>query len=291
MEFDTDPYKGDNFFGSITSRQVGQVTIYNVKAQPHNAHHPKPIAFSGENTYIVAALQIQGECHVFQGGRSVIMEPGDFTLLDTSQAFDLKCPKPMEHYTLRIPWDKMRQDLISPEKITGTAIRGSDGIGAIASGFLRSFVENSSKLNETEVNSLTYTLVGILNTAAFSHIGKQVRETSESHDFQLQQIRLYLEENLREQDLSAEKVAMAHGITTRYLHKLFEVENISFNRFIWDRRIEHCKRDLENPYMIGKSISDIAYSWGFNSSSHFSRLFKKQYSISPRALRKSVNKS
>ncbi len=291
MEFDTAPYKGSNFFGSISSRQVGQITIYNVKAQPHNAHHPKPISFNEKSTYIVVALQIEGVCHVSQDGRNITLQPGDFTILNTARAFDLKCPQQMEQYSLRLPWDRMRQDLISPEKITGTAIKGSSGIGAIASRFLRDFVENSSQLNETEVNSLTYSLIGILNTAALSRMGKEARETSESHDFQLQQIRLYIEENIKDQEISAEKVAVAHGITTRYLHKLFEIENTSFSRFIWDRRLEHCRRDIENPYMLGQFISEIAYSWGFNSSSHFSRLFKKRYNISPRTLRNTIKKT
>ncbi len=285
MEFDTEEYGGQKFFGAMVSQRVGSITIHEVKAQAHNVHHAKPIGLSAESPYIVVILQALGEGYVSQGGHDVVLHPGDFTLVDTRKAFDLKFPGPMKEFLVQIPWDAIRQDLISPDRIAGLAIQGSKGIGLVASTLLSSFIKEAPSLNPPEVSSLTRLIIEILNTAALSYLDESARESSGCQAYQLHQIRLYLKEHLREADLTAAKIAEAHGITRRYLHKLFVAEGISVGRLIWESRLERCRRDLENPYFSGKSITEIAYSWGFSSSSHFSRIFKERFHKSPREIR------
>jgi AraC-like DNA-binding protein len=285
MEVETDEYGGQAFFGAMVSQQVGPVTIYEIKAQAHNVHHPKPTDPSDKQTFIVVMVMALGEGHVAQGGHNVVLNPGDITLLDSARGFDLRFPEPVKVSLLQVPWDAIRQDLISPQRITGLAIPGGEGIGCVVSNFLRTFIQQAPRLSLPEASSLTRSLIETLNTAALSYLDKSARESTDGRAFQLHQIRLYVEEHLRETDLSVEKIAEAHSITERYLHKLFEAERISVGRLIWERRLERCKRDLEHPYFAGKSITEIAYSWGFSSSSHFSRVFKERFRKSPREIR------
>jgi AraC family transcriptional regulator, positive regulator of tynA and feaB len=288
MEFDTDEYIGQKFFGAMVSQQVGSITIHEIKAQAHNVHHTKPTRFSGEVPYIVVILQAFGEGYIAQGGHDVVLQPDDFVLIDTTKAFELKFPGPMKEFLIQIPWDTVRQDLLSPERITGLAIKGDKGIGRIVSNFLSSFIQEAPSLNATEVSSLTRSIIESLYIAALSYLDDSARESSGCQALQLHQIRLYLEEHLRDAHLTIDKIAEAHGISQRYLHKLFEAEGASIGRLIWERRLVRCRRDLENPFFSGKSITEIAYSWGFNSSSHFSRIFKERFNKSPREIRKAA---
>jgi AraC-like DNA-binding protein len=54
--------------------------------------------------------------------------------------------------------------------------------------------------------------------------------------------------------------------------------------YIWRARLQHCRQELEN--YGGKTITDVAFSWGFSSSSHFSRVFRKCFGVSPSAIHK-----
>ena len=45
-------------------------------------------------------------------------------------------------------------------------------------------------------------------------------------------------------------------------------------------------RTAYNPSIFSFSLTDIAYRMGFNSSSHFSTVFRKKYGMSPSELRK-----
>ncbi len=59
-------------------------------------------------------------------------------------------------------------------------------------------------------------------------------------------------------------------------------------RYIRQRRLENCRKDLLDPIQIGARISDIAFRWGFNDLSHFSRVFKQRYDYSPKDYRQKM---
>ena len=63
---------------------------------------------------------------------------------------------------------------------------------------------------------------------------------------------------------------------------MFEDEDQTLDRFIWQMRLERCSEALRNAAGRRISVSEIAFAWGFNSSAHFCRAFKAQYEMSPR---------
>jgi AraC-like DNA-binding protein len=86
--------------------------------------------------------------------------------------------------------------------------------------------------------------------------------------------------------LDAQTVAEAVGLSPRYINKLFEVEDTSLMRYIWNTRLEYCAKELADPVCSITRISDIAMKWGFNDMSHFSRAFRDSFDMSPRDWRK-----
>ncbi len=95
-----------------------------------------------------------------------------------------------------------------------------------------------------------------------------------------------IEIRLSDPDLSLQQVALEHGISPRYLQKLFESVGDSFGHCVKTRRLERCRLDLGSPLHAQKSISEILFQWGFNDSASFSRAFRDQYGVSPRQYRK-----
>ncbi|WP_081467111.1 helix-turn-helix domain-containing protein [Burkholderia ambifaria] len=55
-------------------------------------------------------------------------------------------------------------------------------------------------------------------------------------------------------------------------------------RWIRDRRLKVCYRELCAAAGT-KTVTDVAYRWGFNDAAHFSRTFKQAFGVSPRSLR------
>ena len=75
--------------------------------------------------------------------------------------------------------------------------------------------------------------------------------------------------------LSIDQIADALHCGKRNLHKVFSHDGTTISDFIWRLRLERCRDDLAAPTCAWKSITEIAFSWGFNSSTHFSKAFKE----------------
>lgn len=52
----------------------------------------------------------------------------------------------------------------------------------------------------------------------------------------------------------------------------------------WSNR-SHAERWSREPCHAGRSITEIAFSYGFSNASHFSRAFKLQFGMRPKAYR------
>jgi len=85
--------------------------------------------------------------------------------------------------------------------------------------------------------------------------------------------------------LSLQSVAARHGITPRYLQKLFEREGVSFTEFVRDKRLESAYRMLTSPRFAQMNIAEIAYEAGFNDLSHFNRSFRARCGATPSDVR------
>jgi AraC-like DNA-binding protein len=92
---------------------------------------------------------------------------------------------------------------------------------------------------------------------------------------------------LRDPDLSIDQISITLGCTKRYLHMLFSDRGMTVSDYIWRARLLNCRQELEK--QGGKTITDVAFSWGFSSSSHFSRVFRNYFGIAPSSIHKAQN--
>jgi AraC-like DNA-binding protein len=99
-------------------------------------------------------------------------------------------------------------------------------------------------------------------------------------------IKTFARLNLGNPELSVELIAEAVGLSARQIHRLFANEEMSLMRWVWVQRLEQCYRELVQDGSGKRTISEIAYAWGFNDQAHFSRTFRKHFGVSPRSLRR-----
>ena len=98
---------------------------------------------------------------------------------------------------------------------------------------------------------------------------------------QLSRIKAYIQEHLHDRRLGPAIVASAFGVSTRYVHTLFEGEPLTVGRYIRSLRVHACRRALESQARSDASLTDVALNLGFYDLSHMSRCFREEFGTSP----------
>jgi AraC-like DNA-binding protein len=80
-------------------------------------------------------------------------------------------------------------------------------------------------------------------------------------------------------------LAARHGITPRYLHKLFEDDDMTCGQYVLDQRLALAYRRLRDPRLAGRTVSSIAHDAGFGDLSYFNRTFRHRYGVTPSGAR------
>jgi AraC-like DNA-binding protein len=124
----------------------------------------------------------------------------------------------------------------------------------------------------------TLTIGATRDTAAVA-AGRGVRAA------RLRTIKADIEANLHRRELSLTAVVARHGISARYVRKLFNDEGTSFSAFVLDTRLAQAYRILSDPRFSGRAISTVAFECGFGDLSYFNRAFRRRYQASPSEIR------
>ena len=111
-------------------------------------------------------------------------------------------------------------------------------------------------------------------------------QQKDSEPAQITRARQFIEANSQE-DLSLAAVAKQAGMSTFYFCKMFKkVTGVNFARYVSCVRVEKAKNLLLNP---NYRVSEIAFEVGFQSLTHFNRIFKSIAGQSPTEYRRHLS--
>lgn len=86
-------------------------------------------------------------------------------------------------------------------------------------------------------------------------------------------------------ELSIHALAMRHGVTARYVQRLFEESGTTFTLYVAEQRLTLAYKALRRRASAHALISTIAYDCGFSDVSHFNRLFRQRFGCTPSDVR------
>lgn len=225
------------------------------------------------------------------GNRTVIVEAGDVTVADSATAVTITTQEPYSTIGLTVPASLLRTFIPDPEKIVGVRFSGKSGFTKIVASMLLTMWEYAESGNIDAIGTeVANNLLAILATCcqmSGDRWGMQNAELLEKQE----KIKKVINQNLHRPDLCVGELAKQFGYSMRYVQRLFSEEDCTVSKYIRRQRLEGCKRQLADAAWLHHSITEIAFSWGFNSSAHFSRVFKEEYGVSAREHRKQALKT
>lgn len=284
IALDTVRGSGGGFGGHVTAHPLAGVNVTTISSSRQRISRGRAeISRAPEQVYFLN-LQMRGRCRMSQGGRSVLLDPGEFSVVDSTEPYLCDyCSDDWEQFSFRIPRHLLRPLLAHPDYATATKVVSKGGIGTVVIDHLTSVARNAEQLSAS-ADQVTSSMIGLIALSLGS--SAEVRETGRGNARKAlcASVTQHIERNIADPDLSPAKVAARLNVSPRYIHKVLEEEGRSFGRLILDGRLERCAKDLAaDP---GSSISDVALRWGFNDVSHFSKTFRQRFGTTPRDFRR-----
>ncbi len=284
VHLDASPVEDRPFFGTIDTHTLSYVQFSDVRScGQHVVRSKRQISKTTEDYYLVS-FQIAGRGEISQDGRTAYLQAGQYALYDSTRPYTLNFTDKFEQLVVQLPREQLRRQVTTPENITATAISGQAGLGKVTYDFVQSMYGELNKVDARLTDHLAHTTTNLLATS-LSEAVLDLPQRPHHHTVKIMEIKAFIQQHLAESNLSIERIAKTFSLSPRYLHTLFQQEETTLAQFIRDSRLEQCRRALSDPTQAHRTITDIAFSWGFNNTAHFSQRFKKRYGISPRRYR------
>jgi AraC-like DNA-binding protein len=273
------------FNATLATRPVSFLRTHHIVGSGHKARRSKSNAGALPDC-IKLLLQVRGRCRVDQEGRTAELRPGVWCIYDSWRPYSLANAGEVEQIVVQIPREQILDRSFARLTEPFLADPAQSSMAYIAASFIRSYA-HPSLVSDDGDEFLAETTIGLLRRVLHSNL-VQRRSAHTPSSLLRARIKQYIVVHLNDPDLSIDRIASAMGCSKRYLHQVFAGEDVTIERHIWRLRIEHCCEALVERGQSEKSISAVAFDWGFNSSAHFSRLFKSQVGIAPTSYRRNM---
>jgi AraC-like DNA-binding protein len=242
---------------------------------------------------LLVAVNLSGRTIAQLRNREFALLDGDAVLMTRdSVSLNFTHPMPVSFLGFRVP-----RDAIAPlaGNIDDALVRmvpaGSEAIKLLVT-YARAVAEEQpldtpglQRLVATHIHDLVALAVGATRD------GHAIAKERGIRAARLRAIMSDVTANLRDSDLTVAAVAQRQRVTPRYLHKLFEGEELTFSTFVLNQRLSRAHRMLCDPRFSDRSISSVAFDVGFGDLSYFNRTFRRRYGATRSDIRHSARRN
>jgi AraC family transcriptional activator of tynA and feaB len=274
------------FDAELSIGQLGPVRLARLHADSYSVERSRKHINRNAPRLYSFLLQAKGSSTFQHCGHEAQLDEGDFVLVDTGLPHYFLTKEEATTIMVRVQPDVLREYLPTPEQFCGLQLGKAVGFTATVAAMVQSLSDQISRGTGTayeervaryllEMISMSYTM-GFEGSSRGSAVAWQ-RQSD---------IIRYIEDNLRDPQLSQASIASGLRLSPRYLRTVFSISGEKMSAYILRRRLEECARQMRNPAWNGHTLTEIAFSWGFNSAAHFTHSFRDQFGIAPRDYRR-----
>lgn len=287
----------------FVTRPSGQVGAFRGRIIHHNAlglayssietnarsTHRGPDTASRPDRHHCLILQIRGRSTVRQGSRTTILGPSDMALLSPVDDCEIVNSGAIRQLSFYVPEAILFDQIGSTDLPGAVSIPSASAVGSLLSTLLTHIHSRSTELGALEAPALDSVLASLVRPLV-----ERARDTACIEPIivpdvvNMLTVCRYIDANLRNANLSPRYLAKALGCSVRHLHRLFDGSGTTVAAYIKQKRLQAVAADLRTNCDSADSITEIALRWGFPEFTHFSRSFRTEFGLSPRAFRSEV---
>jgi AraC-like DNA-binding protein len=285
LRVDTNSPNPTDYEGFLNKSALGSAVLSEVflSAQKITRNHQHIARLDKDCFYIM--FPSKGSLLVEQAGKQEMSTPGTAVLFDAALPYHLSCRDYLQSMYVEMP-RSILIDRCPIDKLESVpALNFADGLGWAVAEFCKLLSFEADSIGNDVAPKVVAEIADLLALCIDAELKRKPTGESLSNKFRLQSLKSYIASRLGDPDLSPEVIAKDNGISVRYLHYLFKGTGKSVSEWVREQRLEKCHQKLTSTKFDDDSITGIAFSLGFNSSSHFTRLFKQKFGMPPRYIR------
>ncbi|MEU4925351.1 helix-turn-helix domain-containing protein [Streptomyces yokosukanensis] len=267
---------GRPWAGELTAERLGALQIATEEFGPGTILRSARSVAADPSTHILVRLQLEGTALLLQDGRTAELRPGQLAFHDARRPYRIVLPHRQRARVLMLPRALLRLEEGQLSAVTATVVDDTgEGAAALMLPLLRGLVDEVIRVDTVRRDDLARIAAEILATLALEQVSSRPAPAL------WERITASVQARLQDPGLAPQDIADQHGISLRYLHRLFQLQGTTVNAWVRTRRLEAAREELAQSGAAHRSIAAVAARWGFTNPSHFSRTFRETYGMSP----------
>ncbi|AJA09488.1 hypothetical protein SKP52_13000 [Sphingopyxis fribergensis] len=231
----------------------------------------------------LVVLGIAGEAALRQEGRVARIKRGSLAIVDSSKTYEVEVASAWKAIWLKVPRSAIETRLFTYRDWLGRALSTDTGLGFAANRMIHACLHASKALRDDEARVLAGNVLDIV-AATFTHAAGDEDDSatrSRHTEMMFNRVNRFVDQHLRNSNLGPAVISAGCGISERYLRQLFASHGTTMTAAIRSKRLEECRRMLNSYGRHAPSITQVAFSMGFENISSFNRAFKAYFGLTP----------
>jgi AraC-like DNA-binding protein len=259
---------------SLISFEVGSLAV------SHERRH-----FEASAEELILVRQVRGGLTLEHNGREVSIDPGHMTLIDPRMTYSARLAADSSVLVVKFPRRNLIARVGRPDSFIACQLKPERGEIGLLSQLLDILPQHTENLDAT-ASRVADQVLDLMAVALSKSGGGSVPRVSSPRAVLGMQLRAAVDRFLNDHTITSESIARSAGISLRYANAILRDEDTSVGRLLQSRRLERCRQVLADPMQLQRTISSIAFAWGFSDMTHFGRCFRKSFGLLPSEYRR-----
>jgi len=280
VRLDIEPVKGTSFHAEGALLSLPGAAFASVTTTPVRVSRTQEL-IAGDMADMMFLIIADTPLHIDQNGREQFLEAGDAIFVRGGERSLIQSSDRTRFINISVPADDLTPSLGGRRDPSMTVVsRENDPLGLLL-GYVRllharreSLPDTLGRLAAGHIRDLMAAMIG-----TEPEYGPPARERGGVRAARLKAIKADIGGRICEPALSIDGIATRHGISPRYVRKLFQEEETTFSEYVLALRLERSRLLLSSPN--AETIASIAHACGFNDLSYFNRTFRHRFGITP----------
>lgn len=229
-------------------------------------------------------IPVQGALMLHQDDQTSAIAPTQMALTSLDRSLDLRHGDRFSSIAFVIPRERLDARLPRFPQ-TGVVLNAATGLGRILVDLITSVRENGAVLAGIQFDAICDRVVDLL---ALTYNADTRTLSADIQEGLVANIRRFVRENAHDPELSGAIVAARLGWSLRHVQTQLQRVGSTPSDLIREERLMLARLRLQDPAWQRQSVTQVAYSSGFNDLSTFSNAYRRNFGERPSDTRSSA---